>query len=70
MPLDGDNAAAMQPQPGQLIRAPFLSAPAEVMKFEPRSGYCLLEVVLDNGHHTFEPRRVTAKQLAFEEIRT
>jgi hypothetical protein len=39
----------MQPQPRQLIRAPFLSASAGVKKFEPRSGYCLLEVALDSG---------------------
>jgi hypothetical protein len=49
----------MQPQPGQLIRAPFLSAPAEVKKFEPRSGYYLLEVVLEDGQHTFRPVRIT-----------
>jgi hypothetical protein len=54
----------MQPQPGQLIRAPFLSAPAEVKKFEPRSGYYLLEVVLEDGQHTFKPLRITAEQLA------
>jgi hypothetical protein len=52
----------MQPQPGQLIRAPFLSAPAEVKKFEPRSDYYLLEVVLDDGQHTFKPLRITAEQ--------
>jgi hypothetical protein len=57
----------MQPQPGELIRAPFLSAPAEVKKFEPRSGYYLLEVVLDDGHHTFKPLRITAEQLAQQE---
>ena len=56
--------APMQPQPGELIRAPFLSAPAEVKKFEPRSGYYLLEVVLDDGHHTFKPLRITAEKLA------
>jgi hypothetical protein len=57
----------MQLQPGQLIRAPFLSAPAEVKKFEPRSGYYLLEVVLGDGHHTFKPLRITADQLAQQE---
>jgi hypothetical protein len=51
----------MQPQPGQLIRAPFLSAPAEVKKFEPRSGYYLLEVVLDHGQHTFKPLRIATE---------
>jgi hypothetical protein len=58
----------MQPQPGQLIRAPFLSAPAEVKKFEPRSGYYLLEVVLGDGHDTFKPLRITAEQLAQIEV--
>jgi hypothetical protein len=54
----------MQTQPGQLIRAPFLSAPAEVKKFEPRCSYCLLEVVLEDGQHTFKALHVTAEQLA------
>jgi hypothetical protein len=54
----------MQPQPGRLIRAPFLSAPAEVKKFEPRSGYYLLEVVLEDGQHMFKSLRVTAKRLS------
>jgi hypothetical protein len=54
----------MQPQPSQLIRAAFLSAPAEVKKLEPRSGYYLLEVVLDDRHHTLKPLRITAEQLA------
>jgi hypothetical protein len=57
----------MQPQPSQLIRAPFLSAPAEVKKFEPRPGYYLLEVVLDDGQHTFKLLRITAEQLAQQE---
>jgi hypothetical protein len=48
----------MELQPGQLIIAPFLSAPAEVKKFEPRSFYCLLEVVLEDGQHTFKPVRI------------
>jgi hypothetical protein len=54
----------MQPQPGQLIRAPFLSAPAQVKKFEPGCGYYLLEVVLEEGQHTFRPLRITAKRLS------
>jgi hypothetical protein len=54
----------MQPQPGQLIRAPFLSAPAEVKTFEPRCGYCLLEVVLEDGQHTFRPLRITDGRLS------
>jgi hypothetical protein len=56
----------MQPQPGQLIRAPFLSAPAEVKKFEPRSGHYLLVVVLEDGRHSFKPLRITAEQLAHQ----
>ena len=51
-------------QPGQLITAPFLPAAAEVKKFEPRAGYFLLEVVLDDGHHTYKPLRVTDDQMA------
>lgn len=54
----------MQPKPGQLITAPFLPAPAEVKKFEPRAGYFLLEVVLQDDHHTYKPLRITAEQLA------
>jgi hypothetical protein len=54
----------MQPQPGQPIRAPFLSAPAEIKKFEPRSGYYLLEVVLGDGQHTFRPMRISVERLA------
>ncbi len=54
----------MQPQPGQRITAPFLPAPAEVKKFQPRAGYYLLEVVLDDGHHTYQPLRITDEQLA------
>lgn len=53
----------MEPQVGQSITAPFLAAPAEVKKFEPRSGYALLEVVLDDGHHTFKSLRLTEDQL-------
>jgi hypothetical protein len=49
----------MDLQVGQLITAPFLPASAEVKKFEPRSGYYLLEVVLQDGHHTYEPLRIT-----------
>jgi hypothetical protein len=54
----------MQPQPGQLIRTPLLSAPAEVKKFEPRSDYYLLDVVLEDGRHTFKPLRVAAERMA------
>jgi superfamily II DNA or RNA helicase len=51
-------------QSGQVITAPFLPAPAEVKKFEPRLGYFLLEVVLDDGHQTYKPLRITDDQLA------
>jgi hypothetical protein len=54
----------MQPQPSELVRASFLSAPTEVKKFGPRSDYCLLEVVPDDGHHTLKPLRITAKRLS------
>jgi len=49
---------------GQLITAPFLPASAEVKKFEPRTGYYLLEVVLQDDHHTYKPLRITDDQLA------
>lgn len=54
----------MELKAGQRIIAPFLPAPAEVKKFEPRGGYFLLEVVLDDGHHTYKPLRITEDQLA------
>jgi hypothetical protein len=47
---------------GQRIAAPFLSAPAEVKTFEPRPGYCRLEVVLDD-HHTLKLVHITEDQL-------
>ena len=53
----------MELRAGQRITAPFLPAPAEVKKFEPRAGYFLLEVVLDDGHHTYKPLRITDDQL-------
>jgi hypothetical protein len=53
----------MQFQSGQLSRAPFLSAPADVKKFEHCTSYNLLEVVPGDGHHTFKPLRITAEQL-------
>jgi type I site-specific restriction endonuclease len=58
----------MQLQPGQRITAPFLATSAEVKKFQPRSGYYLLGVVLDDGHHTFRSIRVSEAQLAQIEI--
>ena len=54
----------MQPQPGELIRAPFLAAPAEVKKFEPRCGYYLLEMVRDEGHYAFKLLGIATGQLA------
>jgi hypothetical protein len=54
----------MELKAGQRITAPFLPAPAEVKKFETRAGYFLLEVVLDDGHHTYKPLRITDDQLA------
>jgi hypothetical protein len=38
--------AKMQLSTGQIIKAPFLPSTAEVKKFELRSGYALLEVIL------------------------
>jgi hypothetical protein len=58
----------MDLQVGQLITAPFLPASAQVKKFEPRSGYYLLEVVLQDGHHTYKPLRITDDQLAQVQI--
>jgi len=58
----------MDLQVGQLVTAPFLPTPAEVKKFEPRSGYFLLEVVLQDGHHTYKPLRITDEQLAQVEV--
>jgi hypothetical protein len=54
----------MELRAGQRITAPFLPGPAEVKKFETRAGYFLLEVVLDDGHHTYKPLRITGDQLA------
>ncbi|MBN1259367.1 MAG: DUF3883 domain-containing protein [Anaerolineae bacterium] len=50
--------------PGQRIQAPFLAAPAEVKQFQPRAGYYLLEVVLEDGHQTYQKARLTEAQLA------
>ena len=49
---------------GQQIRAPFLPGVAEVKRFAPRRGYYLLEVVLQDGHHTYQPLRIPPEQLA------
>jgi hypothetical protein len=54
----------MELKAGQRITAPFLPAPAEVKKFETRAGYFLLEVVLDDDHHTYKPLRIIDDQLA------
>ena len=61
---DWESVNAIELQSGQAIIAPFLPAPAAVKKFHPRSGYSLLEVVLDDGHHTYKPLRITKDQLA------
>ena len=49
---------------GQRITAPFLSDTAEVKKFEPRSGYYRLEVVLQDGHQAYQSHQITGEQLA------
>ncbi len=54
----------MQLHPGQRITAPFLPTAAEVKQFQPRAGYYLLEVVLDDGQHTYKPLRISEAQLA------
>ena len=48
---------------GQIISAPFLPTSAEVKRFEPRAGYYLLEVVLQDDSHTYKPLRLTEEQL-------
>jgi len=54
--------------PGQVITAPFLSAKAEIKKFEQRAGYFLLEMVLQDGTNTFVSRRISGEQLAIINI--
>lgn len=49
---------------GQLITAPFLPAPAEVKKFEPRRGYYRLEMLLKDGSNQFLAQNITDSQLA------
>ncbi|MFP4396285.1 MAG: DEAD/DEAH box helicase, partial [Anaerolineales bacterium] len=58
----------MQLKPGQRIQAPFLSAPAEVKSFTPRASYYRVEVVLEDGHNTFNTLQLTDDQLAQVEI--
>ena len=50
-------------QPGQIISAPFLPYHGEIKKYEKRSGYFLLEVVLQDGSNTFVSRRISNEQL-------
>lgn len=47
---------------GQVISAPFLHGKAEVKKFEQRSGYYVLEVILLDNRQ-FKPLTITDKQL-------
>ena len=58
----------MQLQEGQRIKAPFLPHVAEVLRFEPRAGYALLQVVLQDGQQTFRSLTVTGAQLATIEV--
>jgi hypothetical protein len=58
----------MQLEEGQRIAAPFLSGVAEAKRFAPKRGYYLLEVVLQDGHHTFQPLRITDAQLAAVQV--
>lgn len=48
---------------GQEIIAPFLPTTARVKKIESRSGYYLLEVVLQDDKNTFISQRLSEKQL-------
>ena len=50
----------MHLQEGQRIPAPFLSDAAEVKKFEPRSGYYRLEVILQDTHQTYKSLQIRA----------
>lgn len=54
--------------PGQHISAPFLPSKAEVKKFEPRAGYALLEVVVQDGSQAYKALRITPEQLAQIEV--
>jgi superfamily II DNA or RNA helicase len=54
----------MQLVEGQQIAAPFLSEVAEVKKFEARTGYYRLEVVLQDGNQTYQSLGITDEQLA------
>ena len=58
----------MELRAGQRIRAPFLPDVAEVIQFEPRRGYALLQVVLQDGQQTFRSLNVTEDQLAAIEL--
>jgi superfamily II DNA or RNA helicase len=58
----------MELQPGQRITAPFLRAPAVVKTFARRSGYALIDVVLEDEHHTYQSKRVFDDQLAQIEL--
>ena len=58
----------MNLKPGQIIRAPFLPAPAEIKGIDQRAGYSLLEVVLQDGNHTYKSLRITADQIAQIEV--
>jgi superfamily II DNA or RNA helicase len=58
----------MKTQVGQRITAPFLSASAEVKTFEKRSGYYLLEVVLEDGHQSYRSLNLSEEQLAQVEV--
>ena len=51
----------------QLIRADFLASPARVKKFSPRTGYALLEVVID-ATGEYLALRPTAAQLEGVEV--
>jgi superfamily II DNA or RNA helicase len=55
-------------QIGQVIEAPFLASQGEIKKFEPRKGYFLLEVVLQDGNNTFISQRLSEEQVGLISI--
>ncbi|MBN1306183.1 MAG: DUF3883 domain-containing protein [Anaerolineales bacterium] len=53
---------------GQIISAPFLASNGEIKKIEARSGYYLIEVVLQDGKNTFVSQRLSEQQYTQIEI--
>lgn len=53
---------------GQIVKAPFLSSAGEIKKIERRSGYYLLEVVLQDGKNTYVSQRLSKEQYGLIQI--